>query len=333
MDRLFNEVAKQIDWLRLARDFMRGALGSHGYTMPDGDPVVDEVAAANLIDVGQVRITVQQLLTSSVIKDYAMARDFRIAMNQICRAAVERDDLLTETAARVVDWLRGELRSVRTLRSAMIFERINRYNARSMFASLGQWVRRAGSAGLLIVVDVSRFASRRPITGPDGTEMRRPSLVAVMDTYEMMRQCIDGTDEMYGVAICFLTGPEFVQDDKRGMRAYSALEQRLTDDVRDRRRSNPHAPERACTRHCRRKRFNEQHQLATPWPRSSGLPPALAQASACRCRPAFDPGRAHHFYRKLDIPLASSRGPLHDPACDQRGRRDCPPPSAATHER
>jgi hypothetical protein len=242
MDRLFNEVAKQIDWLRLASDFMRGALRSHGYAVPDGDPIVDEVAAANSIDVGQVRITVQQLLTNSVIKEHAMSRDFRVAMNQICRAAVERDDLLTESAARVVEWLKGDLRSVRTLRSAMIFERINRYNARSMFASLGQWFRRAGKSGLLIVVDVSRFASRRPSPGPDGTEMRPPSQAAVMDMYEMMRQCIDGTDQMHGVAICFLTGPEFVQDDRRGMRAYSALEQRLTDDVRDRRRSNPHAP-------------------------------------------------------------------------------------------
>src|SRR5260370_13041928 len=210
--------------------------------MPYGDQVVDEVAAANSMDVGQVRITVQQLLTNSVIKDYAMARDFRVAMNQLCRAAVERDDLLSESAARVVDWLSGDLRSIRTLRSAMIFERINRYNARSMFASLGQWIRRAGRSGLLIVVDVSRFASRKPITGPDGAEMRPPSQAAVLDAYEMMRQCIDGADERYGVAICFLTVPEFVQDDRRGMRAYSALEQRLTDDVRDRRRSNPHAP-------------------------------------------------------------------------------------------
>ena len=174
MDRLFNEVAKQIDWLRLARDFMRGALQSHGYAMPDGDPLVDEVAAANSIDVGQVRITVQQLLTNSVIKEYTMARDFRVAMNQICRAAVERDDLLTESALRVVDWLRGDLKSVRTLRSAMIFERINRYNARSMFASLGQWVRHAGRSGLLIVVDVSRFASRRPSMGPTGPRCGRP---------------------------------------------------------------------------------------------------------------------------------------------------------------
>jgi len=242
MDRLFNEVAKQIDWMRLASDFMRAALRAHGYAIPEGEPIVDDVAAANSIDVGQVRITIQQVLTSSVLKDYMMARDFRVAMNQLCRAAVERDDLLAESAARVVDWLRGDLKSVRALRSAMIFERINRYTARSMLTSLGQWIRDAGGSGLLVVVDVSRFASGKSLPLPDGTEARPPSPAAVMDTYEMMRQCIDGTDEMRGVAMCFLAGPEFVQDERRGMRAYSALEQRLTDDVRDRRRSNPHAP-------------------------------------------------------------------------------------------
>jgi hypothetical protein len=218
------------------------ALRAHGYVMPEGDPLVDEIAAANSVDVSQVRITVQQLLTSSVIRDYTMARDFRVAMNQICRAVVERDDLLTDSAARIEEWLKGDLRSARPLRSAMIFERINRYNARSMLASAGQWVRSSGRSGLLIVVDVSRFASAKPTTGPDGTTMPPPTKAAVMDTYEMMRQCIDGTDEMCGVAICFLAGLEFVQDDKRGMRAYAALEQRLTDDVRDRWRSNPHAP-------------------------------------------------------------------------------------------
>lgn len=242
MDRLFNEVAKQIDWARLATDFMCTALRAQGYAMPEGEPIVDEVAAANTIDVGQVRITVQQVLTSSVIKDYNMARDFRVAMGQLCRSAVEHDDLLAESAARVVDWLRGDLKSVRAVRSAMIYERINRYSARSMVTSLGQWIRSAGRSGLLVVVDVSRFASGKSLPLADGTEARPLSQAAVMDAYEMMRQCIDGTDEMCGVAICFLAGPEFVQDERRGMRAYSALEQRLTDDVRDRRRSNPHAP-------------------------------------------------------------------------------------------
>ncbi len=188
MDRLFNAVAQQISWDCLASDFMRSALRSTGYVIPDGEPIVDDVAKANSIDVGEVKITVQQLLTKSVIKHYAMAGDFRVAMNQLCRSAVERDDLLAQLAARVVEWLKGDLRSVGALRSAMIFERINRYNARAMFISLGEWVRLAGKSGLLVVVDVSRFASGRSVVGSDGTEIRPPSRVAIMDAYEMMRQ-------------------------------------------------------------------------------------------------------------------------------------------------
>jgi hypothetical protein len=242
MDRLFNSVARQIDWDCLARDFMRAQLTASGYSVPGDEPLIDRIAETNSIDIGQVRITVQQLLSSRVVKDYDMARDFRLAMNQLCRGVVERDQFLADLALRVIDWLKGDLRTLGALRQAMIFERINRYNARSMFTSLGHWLRLVGKAGLLLVVDVSRFASGRTLPGPEGTEIRPPSRPATMDMYEMMRQCIDGTDEMTGLAICFLTGPEFVQDDTRGMRAYSALEQRLTDDVRDRHRGNPLAP-------------------------------------------------------------------------------------------
>lgn len=242
MERLFNEVARQTDWCRLASDCMSQRLRSHGYVLPEGEPIIDEIAARNAIEPGQVRITVEQVVSDSVIKDYAMARDFRVAMGQICRSVVEPGDMLRETGQRIVEWLQGDLSSLRALRSAMIFEKINRYTARSMLASLGHWAQSAGRAGLLLTVDVSRFASNRPTTAPDGTELRRPTHAAVMDTYEMMRQCIDGTDEMGGIAVCFIAGLEFVQDEKRGMRAYAALEQRLTDDVRDRRRGNPHAP-------------------------------------------------------------------------------------------
>jgi hypothetical protein len=243
MDRLFNDVAKQTNWRDLASDCMRRQLAASGYRLPEGEPLIDGVASINGIDdVGQVRITVQQVVSNTVIRDYAMARDFRVAMGHMCRAVVERDDLLCDTANRIVDWLKGDLKTISALRSAMIFERINRYNARSMLASLGEWARLAGHAGLLVTVDVSRFAAGRSMAAPDGTEMRAPTLAAVMDTYELMRQCIDDTDELSGIAVCFIAGPEFVQDDRRGMRAYPALEQRLTDDVRDRRRGNPHAP-------------------------------------------------------------------------------------------
>jgi hypothetical protein len=242
MERLFNEVARQIDWRQLASDCMRQQLAAHGYSMPEGDPLIDNIAAINGIDGGQVRITIERVVSNSVIRDYAMARDFRLAMAQLCRSVVEHDEMLCETSDRVVEWLAGDLKMVRALRSASLFERINRYTARSMLASLGHWAQKSERGGLLLTVDVSRFASTRSTAAADGAEIRPPTQAAVMDTYEMMRQCIDGTDEMGGIAICFLAGPEFVQDERRGMRAYAALEQRLTDDVRDRRRGNPNAP-------------------------------------------------------------------------------------------
>src|SRR5437762_6476668 len=83
MDRLFNAVARQINWQSLARDFMRATLQATGYVIPDGDPIVDAVAAANSVDAGEVAITVQQQLTKLVMQDYTIARDFRVAMNQL----------------------------------------------------------------------------------------------------------------------------------------------------------------------------------------------------------------------------------------------------------
>src|SRR5215831_10169818 len=89
----------------------------------------------------------------------------------------------------------------------------------------------------------------RPLTSPryvlprqldDGRN--RYSKAAALDMWETLRQFIDGADDLGGGLFVFLVGPEFVEDDARGMRGYNALNFRLTDDVRDRRRPNPLAP-------------------------------------------------------------------------------------------
>ena len=242
MDRLFNAVARQVPWSELALDFMKSALRSHAYKLPEGPLTTQAIAAANGMEASQVYLTCQQLLAKSVLREYAMGKDFRLAMYQLCMAAVAGDDLLKDRAERINEWLRGEITSVGTLRLALIFEKINRYTARAILASTAEWVRLVGKAGLLAVVDVSRFALSKPQAVADGTLVRPPSRAAVMDTYELMRQCIDGTDEMAGAMIIFVTGYDFVDDERRGMRSYAALEQRLAEDVRDRSRANPHAP-------------------------------------------------------------------------------------------
>src|SRR5579859_1972065 len=127
MDRLFNAIAAQVDWPALAFDFMSSLLRSHGYSLPEGTLTVDRVARANSIDPQQVQMTVERALTASVLGDRVMARDFRLAMNQLCRAAVEQDDIQLEQAGLVQAWLRGELHAIGSLsRGIGIFERINR---------------------------------------------------------------------------------------------------------------------------------------------------------------------------------------------------------------
>lgn len=242
MDRLFNSVASQIDWQSLAERLMRRALVERGYSLPDGSLELRRVAAANQVEVGQVQVYCEQFLAREVLRDYTLARDFRVCMSHLCMAAVEPDDLRLELAERLMEWLRGDLRTITTLRGAQIFERINRYTARALLNSTVCWARRTGNSGLVVSVDLSRLASSKPHPGPEGTMLRPPSRMAVADTYEMMRQCLDGTDETEGLLLVFLVGNEFVTDERRGMRIYPALELRLTDDVHDRARANPFAP-------------------------------------------------------------------------------------------
>jgi hypothetical protein len=107
-----------------------------------------------------------------------------------------------------------------------------------MILSTAAFVRKAGGQGLAVVADISRYALARPID--DGRN--RYSKSAALDMWETLRQFIDGTDDLSGGLFVFLVGPEFVENDERGLRGYNALHLRLTDDVRDRRRANPLAP-------------------------------------------------------------------------------------------
>ena len=109
-----------------------------------------------------------------------------------------------------------------------------------MVASTAEWLRQTRSPGLLIILYIDRLAyaeaQRRnkwpPLLG-------RPYAT---DTYEVLRQFIDATDEMDGLMLV-VTAPEaLIDDDRRGFPAYQALQNRIWDDVRDRSRQNPYAP-------------------------------------------------------------------------------------------
>ena len=239
LHNLFHEIARQIDWEALTRDFVRRLLLDAGLALPAGGELdVATVAATSDQDVTIVRQDARLALTRHLMRDRALSRQFRLGALALCQALLEPDELRVELAAHVRLWLRGELPRVSSLRDAFIHQRIDRHSARTMILSTAAFVRLAGRAGLVVTVDVSRYALARPLD--DGRN--RYSKAAALDMWETLRQFIDGSDDLGGGLFVFLVGREFVEDEARGLRGYNALHLRLTDDVRDRRRPNPLAP-------------------------------------------------------------------------------------------
>ena len=90
IQQVFFAVAAQIDWSALA-DRVNAALASEPYLVADGPLTIATLAARNEVDPNIVRRELQKRLTVSVIRNYTLAKDFRVAMAQLCLAQLEDD--------------------------------------------------------------------------------------------------------------------------------------------------------------------------------------------------------------------------------------------------
>ena len=64
-----------------------------------------------------------------------------------------------------------------------------------------------------------------------------------MDAFEVLRQLIDDSEHFAGLLLVVLAGDELIGgDQKRSVRAYRALQERIWYDVRPEGRDNPLAP-------------------------------------------------------------------------------------------
>ena len=242
MDQLFFAVAAQVDWEALAARRVRAAYAAIAHPIPDdaGDISVEAVAAHHQVDPGELTRDVNRHLQRTVFHDYAMVQEFRIAMLRLCQAQLRTGQVTEAEHVAVLNWLRGELRQISVLRSAMIFRRIGRHNARQLLFSLAHWLAVNGRAGLFIELDVRRFGfARRP--QPDERHGIYYTKSALLDGYELLRQLVDNTDELAHCCVVVTAAPEFTSDTARGVDAYQALKLRIYDDVRDRNRDNPYS--------------------------------------------------------------------------------------------
>jgi len=240
IDQILFAVARQVDWDGLAAAAVRTAYAAASHPVPPAqqDVSVESVAAHHKVDPGELSRDVNRQLQQQVFRDFAMVQEFRVAMLRLCQAQLRSGQVSEAEHAAVLDWLRGELKLISVLRSAMIFRRIGRHNARQLLFSVAHWLAANGSAGLLLELDVRRFGfARRP--RPEERSGLYYTKAALLDGYELLRQLVDNTDELSHCCVVVLAAPEFLSDGARGVDAYQALKLRIYDEVRDRRRDNP----------------------------------------------------------------------------------------------
>jgi len=242
VDQLFTAIARQLDWVALAAAVVRVALERAAFPAPGGDADIDLAAVARHHDVDAAELyrSVRRALEQIVLRDTELSHEFRVAMLRLCQERLGRGDVSLAERETVIGWLCGERLPAAALRGVSLQSKVARHNARPLLVSLTRWLRIAGRRGLVLHLDLDRLAVvRRPPPGlRDGHYY---SKAATLDAYEMLRQLIDATDEFDGLFVAATLPAPLVQDEARGLPSYTALQLRVIDEVRDRRRANPYA--------------------------------------------------------------------------------------------
>ncbi len=241
VDKLFHEVARQVDWDELAYSFVTQILKTNGYELPSrrDEFNLQQIALLNGREEMFLRKELRAWLEEAIYRDFEMSQEFRIAMIRLCIAQLDPGSASPFLSNAVKEWLRGELRLISALKEALIFQKVARHNARHMLFSLAHWLKVNGRNGLVLNLDISRYTvSARPKDPHDSFYYSAP---ATLDAYEVLRQFIDGTDELECCFIAVVASREFLTDETRGLNRYDALKLRIWDEVRDRHRQNPFA--------------------------------------------------------------------------------------------
>lgn len=239
VEQLLFAVTRQLDWDAIVTAVVRQAYEDCSFPTTT-TLVVSEVAATYDVDARELYRSVRRQLEQSLLADSSLARELRRAVLRLAQAQLGQGDVDAPERAAVLGWLRGEATSLAALRPALIYGRIGRHNARPLLVSLSRLLLGTGAEGLILHLDLRRLAEGRrpPLQERAGTYY---SKAAVLDAFEVLRQLIDATDELRGVLVVAVVPPELLTDESRGLPAYTALQLRVADEVRDRRRANPHA--------------------------------------------------------------------------------------------
>ena len=237
IDQLFYAIARQIDWDELTDRWLRDLLRRNGIAVTDEMQLQDTgaMATANGLLVPDLYGQINRLMTNALLKDYKLCKEFRTAMTMLCRAYLNPQDVGVEDAQVVKQWLHGEKCNLTALKRLQIYQKIGRHNARLLLNSLAVWNSNAGYSGMVLILDINAV-----VTEPHADSATiRYARGSMLDTYELLREFIDDTDETANLLIVAVAGRGLLDDPKRNVDHYQALKLRISNDVHDKERANP----------------------------------------------------------------------------------------------
>ncbi len=240
---LFHGLAESVDWRQAARRMILKLAKDRVYLVDGIDPesdanVFEAIAEANGLEHQFLLSNLRPQIQDRVYREPLMARDFRVAMTQLC---LEEDARAGETygGQPIIDWLTGSNTRISSVKPFSIYTSINRTTARHFFESALFWLHHVGYPGTIILLDNSRVTvARNPRDG-----LRYYTRAMVLEHYELLREFVDTTDRLTATFLVVVTSSDFLEEEagsrNRGFGIYQALMTRVIDDVRDRNLVNP----------------------------------------------------------------------------------------------
>ncbi|MBE9019823.1 hypothetical protein C7Y66_10865 [Chroococcidiopsis sp. CCALA 051] len=223
LPRLYRAITGQIDKERLVRGLCCCVARQLGYTVDKYDgtdfflPVYIEDAELPRDEaIREIKKAAGKVFRHIDFGPSFRAFAYRIVNDRMIRGN-EKDIKLA------LEWLSGEKLARRERNDLLLFEQLQKTNARYWLNSLIRLLKIAGMTGLVVAIDDLEVITERS----NETGRFIYTINAIKDTCELFRQLIDDAELLNGFLLLLAGRRETIEDEKRGFISYDALWMRL----------------------------------------------------------------------------------------------------------
>ena len=195
--------------------------------IPEGALFLNYLASRGETD-GLTRRKIRKALNEMFLNSSSCDGNYALACSMLTSSRLGYPLFPEGSEKTLFSWLYGEkeLKMSEIRLAGLAPFKITKVNARRMFRSLVEVLKKAGYKGLCVYID--NFDSLLNLSGLDTihyTKMRRE------DTYEIIRELIDSIDSMHNVFFVFAFAKVLFEDEDHGIKSYQALWMRIQNEI------------------------------------------------------------------------------------------------------